>query len=61
MSKDIDELNDFVHRLPDQLKFETSLYIHELTYKKIDFLQNKSNEFKAWFCPNLKPILVTTQ
>jgi hypothetical protein len=34
------------------------LYLHEQTYKKIFFLQERSNPFKAWLCPMLKPMLV---
>ena len=56
--KDIEELNHFVEELPHKLKIEVSIYLHEKTYKLIPFLQNRSNSFKAWICPLLKPYLV---
>ena len=37
---DMDELNEFMDVLPQGLKIEVSLFIHEKTYKKIWFLQN---------------------
>lgn len=36
---------------------EVSLFLHEQTYKKISFLQSRTNSFKAWICPLLKPAL----
>lgn len=36
---DMDELNEFMDVLPQGLKIEVSLFIHERTYKKISFLR----------------------
>jgi len=44
-----------VAELPHKLKLETSLYIHEHTYKKIDIFKGRSSAFIAWICPLLKP------
>ena len=57
--KDIDDLNNFVEDLPHQLKIDVSLFLHEQTYMKIDFLKGRTSYFKAWICPLLKPTLVT--
>lgn len=57
--KDIDDLNNFVEDLPHQLKIDVSLFLHEQTYMKIDFLKSRTSYFKAWICPLLKPALVT--
>lgn len=57
--QDIDDLNQFVDELPHKLKIEVSLFIHEQTYRKINFLKDRSSSFKAWVCPLLKPYLVT--
>lgn len=56
-SQDIDDLNGFVDELPEGLKVEVSLFIHEQTYKKITFLSNRSDSFIAWICPLLRPCL----
>ena len=56
-NQDIDDLNDFVSSLPHQLKVEVSLFIHESTYEKITYLQEKTNPFIAWICPLFKPLL----
>jgi hypothetical protein len=56
-SQDIDDLNAFVDDLPQDLKIEVSLFIHEQTYKKIKFLLNRSDSFIAWICPLLRPCL----
>lgn len=54
---DMDELNEFMDVLPQGLKIEVSLFIHEKTYKKIWFLQNQAWSFIAFVCPMLKPLL----
>jgi hypothetical protein len=56
-SQDIDELNAFVDDLPQSLKVEVSLFIHEQTYKRVYFLKNRTDSFIAWICPILKPYL----
>ena len=56
-TQDIEDLNAFVDDLPQNLKVEVSLFIHEQTYKKISFLKNRSDSFIAWVCPLLKPYL----
>lgn len=43
--------------LPQGLKVEVALYIHEKTYQKIGFLNNRSDSFIAWVCPLLRPYL----
>lgn len=52
---DIDELKEFMDVLPQSLKNESSLFIHEKTIKKIWFLQNQAWSFNAFICPLLKP------
>lgn len=42
MKQDIEELNDFLDHLPSNLRIETSLYLHEETYKYVFFLKDKS-------------------
>jgi len=37
------------------MKLEVSLFIHELTYKKIECFKGKSAGFIAWICPLLRP------
>jgi CRP-like cAMP-binding protein len=46
-----------VDDLPQGLKVELSLFIHEQTYKKISFLKDRSDGFIAWVCPLLRPYL----
>mmetsp|Transcript_36132 Transcript_36132/g.55484 ORF Transcript_36132/g.55484 Transcript_36132/m.55484 type:complete len:216 (+) Transcript_36132:708-1355(+) len=53
----MDDLNDFVDDLPHKLKIEVSLFLHEDTYTKIEFLNKRSKSFIAWACPLLKPFL----
>ena len=55
---DMDELTQFMDVLPQGLKIEVSLFIHEKTYKKIWFLQAQAWTFIAFICPMLKPICV---
>ena len=54
---DMDELNEFMDVLPQGLKIEVSLFIHERTYKKISFLRGQAWSFIAYICPLLKPLL----
>ena len=54
-SQDFDDYSNFVDELPHNLKIEVSLYLHEETYKKMKFLQDKSMSYIAWICPLLKP------
>jgi len=44
--------------LPNNLKIELSLYIHEQTYKNIFFMQDKSMSLISWMCPLLKTFIV---
>jgi len=37
------------------MKLEISLFIHELTYKRIECFKGRSVTFIAWICPLLKP------
>ena len=55
---DMDELTTFLDVLPQGLKIEVSLFIHEKTYKKIWFLQDQAWTFIAFICPMFKPICV---
>ena len=55
-NKDQEDINQLVSELPHKLKLEVSLYIHESTYKKIDFFRGRSSAFIAWICPLLKPL-----
>ena len=52
--KDQEQIDDFVEELPHRLKLEVSLFIHESTYKSIDFLKERSSYFITWICPLLK-------
>lgn len=54
-NKDMEDLNEFVDELPQNLKVEVSLFIHESTYRVIEFFQGRSDSFIAWICPLLKP------
>jgi CRP-like cAMP-binding protein len=55
-------LIEFIKDLPKNLAIEVSLFIHEGTYRKIDFLKNNSSEsFLAWICPLLKPEILSSQ
>ena len=40
--------------LSHKLKLEVSLFIHENTYKRIEFFKGKTAAFIAWICPLLK-------
>lgn len=53
------ELIDFINQLPNDLKLEVSMFIHEETYKQIYFLRRQSRMFIAWICPLLKPMVDT--
>lgn len=58
-SQNQEDLNRFIEDLPKNLAIEVSLFIHESTYKKIDFLRNNGSEaFLAWICPLLKPEII---
>jgi hypothetical protein len=58
-SKDFEEVNKFVDQLPYKLKVDLSLFIHEDTYERIEFLKTRSHSFIAWICPLLKPYFCT--
>ena len=53
--KDIDDMAEFLEDLPQGLRLEVSLFVHESTYRKIIFLRDRSSSFIAWVCPLLKP------
>ena len=53
--QDFEDYTNFVNELPYNLKIEVSLYLHEDTYKTMQFLQDKSMSYIAWICPLLKP------
>ena len=55
--KDIDDMAEFLEDLPQGLRLEVSLFVHESTYRKIIFLKDRSSSFIAWICPLLKPQL----
>jgi hypothetical protein len=48
---------EFLEDLPQGLRLEVSLFVHESTYRKIIFLKDRSSSFIAWICPLLKPQL----
>jgi len=54
-NKDLQDIHLFVEELPHKLKLETSLFIHESTYKRIDIFKGRPSAFVAWICPLLKP------
>ena len=53
--QDFEDYSNFVDELPYNLKIEVSLYLHEDTYKTMQFLQDKSMSYITWICPLLKP------
>ena len=57
-SKNIDDLNEFIDELPEKLKVETAIMIHEETWRSIECFKNESDFFIAWICPKLRPLLV---
>ena len=57
--KEMEEVNEFVDELPQKLKNEVSLFIHESVYKSIDFLKERSSFFIQWICPLLKTYYVS--
>jgi hypothetical protein len=52
--QEIEEMNKFLEGLPNNMRIEVSLYLHEETYKHLFFLKDKSMSFVAWICPLLK-------
>jgi hypothetical protein len=47
-------VTELVSVLPGNLSIELSLFIHESTYSKVEFLMNnRSESFLAWICPKL--------
>ena len=51
------EVTEFVDDLPVSLKTKVNMHIYKSTYLKLNFLQEKSNNFITWACPLLKRIL----
>ena len=51
----MEEINDFVHNLPPQLRTKVILLTYRETFKKIHYLQHKPANFVTWVCPLLKP------
>ena len=51
------DIYNFVDELPHKLKLEVSLFLHEKTYKKINFMKERSGSFITWICPLLKPMI----
>lgn len=54
-------MNQFVDELPQNLKIETAIFIHEDTWNSIAFFNGRSDTFIAWICPLLKPQLVPNE
>jgi len=54
----MESIKEFVESQPHKLKLNLSLGIYKKVYENIDFLKDKKDNFKAWICPLLKPILV---
>lgn len=52
--KNTDEISEFINQLPHGLKIEVSLFLHESTYKRINFFKERSSYFITWICPLLK-------
>lgn len=57
--KEFEDIHRFVEELPHLLKVEVSKYLYEGTFKKLQFLQNKSDSFLAWVCPLFKANVVS--
>ena len=57
-TKNIDDMIAFIDDLSGQLKVETAILIHEETWNSILVFKDQSNEFLAWICPKLRPMLV---
>lgn len=58
VNQDTEEMNQFLDALPNNLRIEVSLYLHEETYKHLNFLHDKSMSLVAWICPLLKTYLI---
>ena len=56
-NKDTDDLVDFVNELPQNLKLEVALFIHESAFRKIEFIRDQTTSFINWICPNLIPMI----
>ena len=56
-NKDTDELVDFIDDLPQNLKLEVALFIHENAFRKIKFIRDQSVTFINWICPLLVPCI----
>ena len=56
-SNDIDELIEFIEKLPNDLRVEVSFFVFEKTFRQIEFFKGKPLTFIAWICPLLKPII----
>lgn len=56
-SKDTEELVEFVNELPQNLKLEVALFIHESAFRRIDFIREQSSSFINWICTNLIPMI----
>ena len=54
-NRDLEDINLFIEELPQNLKVDTAIYIHSLTWNKIDFFKSRSDTFISWICPLLKP------
>lgn len=53
------EITEFVETLPCAIKTKLNKHIYRKTYKKLNFLKNKSDYFITWVCPLLKSMTFT--
>lgn len=48
---------EFLDQLPLNLKLEVAPFIHEQTYRNIQFIRQQSSSFINWICPLLVPVI----
>ena len=51
------DISEFVEQLPQKLRIEVNMFIHENRYKNVEFFRDKTKSFISWTCPLLKPQL----
>ena len=57
-SRDVKEKFEFINSLPQSLKIELSLIMHQETINKIPFFQNREPLFISFIGPLLRPIKI---
>ena len=56
--KEVDDLNEFIEKLPQNLKSETAKYVHDEIWTSVKFFnelnEETSQNFLAWMCLHLR-------